>query len=74
MTTREKVERLLDRLSEEELAAEYQRLQQTVEGQEAPDDLVELSQFSARASLGVLRHMTEDEEKAGLSWEEFRPQ
>ncbi|MCW2981120.1 MAG: hypothetical protein JWO14_2847 [Solirubrobacterales bacterium] len=74
MTTREKVEKLLDRLSEEELAVEYQRLQQTVEGERDPDDLAELEQFSARASRGVLRHMTEDEAKAGLSWEEFRPQ
>jgi hypothetical protein len=74
MTTREKVERLLDRLSEEELAAEYQRLRQTVEGEGTRDDLGDLDRFSARASRGVLRHMAEDEEKAGLSWEEFRPQ
>lgn len=32
MTTRERIERLLDRLSEDELAAEYQRLRRTVEG------------------------------------------
>lgn len=31
MTTREKVERLLDRLSEAELEAEYERLRETVE-------------------------------------------
>jgi hypothetical protein len=73
MTTREKVEKLLDRLSEDELAAEYRRLQLTVEGERTADDLAALEQFSARASRGVLRHMTEDEEKAGLSWEEFRP-
>jgi hypothetical protein len=73
MTTREKVEKLLDRLSEEELAAEYQRLRQTVGEEPTPDDLAALEQFSAQASRGVLRHMTEDEEKAGLSWEEFRP-
>jgi hypothetical protein len=74
MTTRDKVEKLLDRLSEEELAAEYERLRQTVEGERTLDDWGDLEQFSARASRGVLRHMTEDEEKAGLSWEEFRPQ
>jgi len=34
MTTRQKVERLLDRLSEEELADEYRRLQQTVGGEQ----------------------------------------
>jgi hypothetical protein len=33
MTTREKVDRLLDRLSEEELAVEYQRLREAVEGE-----------------------------------------
>jgi len=32
-----------------------------------------LEQFGTYASRGVLRHMTEDEERAGLSWEEFRP-
>jgi hypothetical protein len=32
MTTREKVERLLDRLSEAELEAESERLRRTVEG------------------------------------------
>jgi hypothetical protein len=74
MTTREKVEKLLDRLSEDELAAEYQRLRQTVEREQTSDELAELERFSARASRGVLRHMAEDEEKAGLSWEEFRPQ
>ncbi len=74
VSTREKVERLLDRLSEDELAAEYKRLRQAIESEAAVDDLGDLERFSARASRGVLRHMTEDEEKAGLSWEEFRPQ
>jgi hypothetical protein len=74
VSTREKVEKLLDRLSEDELAAEYKRLRQAVEGESAVDDLSDLERFSARASRGVLRHMAEDEEKAGLSWEEFRPQ
>lgn len=74
MTTREKVERLLDRLSEEELAAEYERLRQAVESERADDDLGGLERFSARASRGVLRHMTEDEEAVGPSWEEYRPQ
>lgn len=32
MTTREKVEKLLDQLSEAELEAEYQRLQRTIDG------------------------------------------
>lgn len=38
------------------------------------DDWGHLDQFSAHASHGVLRHMTEDEERAGISWEEFRPE
>lgn len=46
----------------------------TGEGERAVDDWGDPEQFSAQASSGVLRHMTEDEEKAGLSWEEFRPQ
>ena len=33
MTTREKLERLLDRLSEVELEAEYERLRESVEGE-----------------------------------------
>jgi hypothetical protein len=32
MTTREKVEQLLDRLSEAELEAQYERLRETVDG------------------------------------------
>lgn len=38
------------------------------------DDWGDLDQFSAQASRGVLRHMTEDEEAAGLSWDTFRPE
>lgn len=40
---------------------------------EFPADL-SAEQFSIQASRGVLRHMTEDEEKAGISWEKFRPE
>jgi hypothetical protein len=72
MTTREKAHELLDRLSEPELEAEYERLRAAVEGEGHMDDWGDLDRFSARASLGVLRHMTEDEEKAGFSWEEYR--
>ena len=38
------------------------------------DDWGDLDQFSSHASRGVLRHMTEDEEAAGLSWEGFQPE
>ncbi len=65
MTTREKIGKLLDRLSEEEIASEYRRLRQTVEGFRSPAE---------QSSGGILRHMTEDEEIVGLSWEEFQPQ
>lgn len=73
VTTREKVERLLDRLSEAQLEAEYRRLQQAVQGKRAIDDWGDLDRFSARASLGVLRHLDEEEAKVGFSWEEHRP-
>jgi hypothetical protein len=65
MTTRERIERLLDRLSDDQLAAECLRLRQTVEGDRVA---------SGQEPCGVLRHMTEDEERVGLSWAEFRPQ
>ena len=65
MTTRERIETLLDRLSEDELAAEFERLRPTAEGD---------GMLTERAPRGLLRHMTEDEERDGLSWEEFRPQ
>jgi hypothetical protein len=31
------------------------------------------NRFSAQASRGVIRHMSEDEEGVGVSWEMFRP-
>jgi hypothetical protein len=72
MTTREKFETLLDRLSEDQLKAEYERLQRAVASGRHVDEWGDLDTFSARASLGVLRHMTEEEEKAGFSWEKYR--
>jgi hypothetical protein len=65
MTTREIIETLLDGLSEDELAAEYQRLRRTIEGDRLS---------AGRAPSGVLHHMAEDEKRAGLSWDEFRSQ
>ena len=50
------------------------RRPEVVKGSRSPDDRGDLDQFSAHASRGVLRHMTEDEEAAGLSWSEFRPE
>jgi hypothetical protein len=72
VTTREKVERLLDRLSEEELEAEYKRLRQAVESGGVVDEWGDLDRFSARASLGILRHLDEEEAKIGFSWEKYR--
>jgi hypothetical protein len=72
MTTREKAHRLLDELSEEDLVIEYRRLQAAVEGSREISEREDLDRFSARASLGVLRHMTEEEEAAGFSWEKYR--
>jgi hypothetical protein len=73
MTIREKVARLLDRLPEDQLSAEYVRLRQIVEGEWSFDDRSDQERFSTRASRSVLRHMSEDEEAVGLSWEEFQP-
>lgn len=74
MTTREKLEKLLDRLSEDELSAEYARLREVIAGEQPVDDRGDPEKFSTGASRGVLRHMTEDEEAAGISWESFWPQ
>ena len=43
-------------------------------GSRSLDDWVDLDQFSAHASRGVLRHMTEEEEAADLSWDKLRPE
>lgn len=72
VTTREKAHRLLDELSEAELEAEYERLRLVVAGERQIEEWDDLDRFSARASRGVLRHMTEEEEAAGFSWEKYR--
>jgi hypothetical protein len=55
-----------------ENAGRRHRQAETVGGRRSLDDWGDLDQFSAHASRGVLRHMTEEEEAAGLSWSEFR--
>jgi hypothetical protein len=45
---------------------------QAEKGRRSLDDWGDLDQFSAHASRGVLRHMTEDENAAGLLWDKFR--
>jgi hypothetical protein len=56
----------------EDSAESKPRQAEAVKGRRCPDDWGDLDQFSAHASRGVLRHMTEEEEVAGLSWSEFR--
>lgn len=46
--------------------------EEVVEGGRPLDGWGDLDQFSAHASRGVLRHMTKDDEAAGLSWDKFR--
>ena len=48
--------------------------EKVAKGWAALDDWGDLDRFSAQASRGVLRHMTEDEEAAGVSWEKLRPE
>jgi hypothetical protein len=63
VTTREKVERLLDRLSEAELAAEYERLRAAVErGSDEWGDLSKVHEVAFGESMGRL---AEDERAAG---------
>lgn len=57
-----------------ESAGSKWRRPEVVKGSRSLDDWGDLDQFSARASRGVLRHMTEDEEAAGLSWDKLRPE
>jgi hypothetical protein len=49
------------------------RADEAVEGGRLVDAWGDLDEFGVQASRGVLRHMTEDEERADFSWEEFRP-
>jgi hypothetical protein len=57
-------------------SAERKRCQaeEVAEGSRTLDEWGDLDQFSAHASRGVLRHMTKDEEAAGLSWDRLRPE
>lgn len=59
MTTREKVEELLDRLSEAELEAEYERLREAVAGEG------ELAALLDEEADELLDELDEQERKAG---------
>lgn len=50
------------------------RQAEIAKGSRSLDDWGDLDQFSAHASRGALRHMTEDEDAAGLSWDKLRPE
>lgn len=57
-----------------ECAGSKRHRPEVVKGRRSLDDWGDLDQFGAHASRGVLRHMTEDEEAAGLSWDKLRPE
>lgn len=72
VTTREQAHRLLDELPESEVEPVVEFIVSRGEGDRHLDEWGDLDRFSARASRGVLRHMTEEEEEAGFSWEKYR--
>lgn len=72
MTTREKFETLLDRLSEPELEAEYKRLQRAVAGEGVPDKWGDLNDWSDAVSRATFDQLDEEEAKVGFSWEQYR--
>lgn len=72
VTTREIAKRLIDELPESEVEPVVEFIASRREGGNV-DEWGDLDRFSARASLGVLRHLDEEEARAGFSWEEHRP-
>jgi hypothetical protein len=69
--TREIAKRLLDELPDSEIEPVVEFIVSRREG-EGVDEWGDLDRFSARASLGVLRHLDEEEAKVGFSWEKYR--
>jgi hypothetical protein len=65
MTTREKVHRLLDELSEEALQAEYERLRAAIRGEHGADEWGDLSKLHEVAFGESMRRLAEDERAAG---------
>ncbi len=72
MTTREKFETLLDRLSEEQLDAEYERLRTAVEGEGHIDDWGELDAWGNAVGKGAFDELDKQEATIGFSWEQHR--
>jgi hypothetical protein len=72
VTTREIAKRLLDELPESEMEPVVEFIVSRREGKRVVDEWGDLDRFSARASLGVLRHLDEEEAKVGFSWEKYR--
>ncbi len=67
-------ERIKIKQAEAKESAERKRCQAegVAKGRRTLDGWGDLDQFSAHASRGVLRHMTKEEETAGISWEKRR--
>ncbi len=72
VTTREKFETLLDRLSEDQLKAEYERLQRAVAGGGHVDEWGDLEDWSDAVCRGTFDHLDEAEAAIGFSWERYR--
>ena len=58
--------------AKESAGRKRRQAEEVAKGGRTVDEWGDLDQFSAHASRGVLRHMTAEEEAAGLSWSEFR--
>jgi hypothetical protein len=58
----------------ESAGSKRRQAERVVKDRRSLDGWGDLDQFSAHASRGVLRHMTEDDEAAGLSWDKLRPE
>jgi hypothetical protein len=66
VTTREKVEELLDRLSEAELEAEYKRLRQAVEGERHVEEWGDLDAQTDSFFADSMKDLAEEERAAGF--------
>jgi hypothetical protein len=60
--------------AKESAGRKRRQAEEVAKGGRTVDEWGDLDQFSAHASRGVLRHMTEDGEAAGFSWDELRPE
>lgn len=70
MSTREKVEHLLDRLSEAQLEAEYKRLSAALDDE--GDGWGSLEAWGEAASRRTFDHLDEEEAAIGFDWGKYR--